>query len=407
MADEFDGYGYGHIDAPAAADRMLLWTAPGAGGYSERGEFVWLNSSNGYYEADGQLRVLRSGPGEVIRFGSAAYQMGYLGEDETTNTVIVGNRYTGGGQCNISFRVAGSTEIMRVGTTGVGINTFSSTAFHVKSSNEIARLETTAISGSCYLRFSGPAGSKGFLGYVGDQTFLLNNEVGNIAFGTGGVNRWNVESGLFGPASDNAYDIAWAGGRVRNIYLGNNPVVTCDVRFKAFRPNRQPTEAEHAAALECFDAFGFYQFNDAIEAKGPDGARWHYGPAAQEVWTIFANHGLAAPLGEDGLPPEGSIPPAFLCFDHWDDETAPVLEGWRPSAVLGPDGKPIMVRCGDGEEATEQRPTGETYVTREVGNIFGVRIDQLHSLMLKALNKERKDHAPRIAALEAIVAEDT
>src|SRR3546814_11934236 len=59
---------------------------------------------------------------------------------------------------------------------------------------------------------------------------------------------------------------------------------------------------------------------------------WHFGPKAQEVWSIFAAHGLAAELVEDAsgdlVPPPGSVPPAFLCFDEWGEETAPVL-AWR------------------------------------------------------------------------------
>src|SRR3546814_18590514 len=80
---------------------------------------------------------------------------------------------------------------------------------------------------------------------------------------------------------------------------------------------------------------------------------------------------------------------------EWGEETAPVLAWWRPSEILGPDGQPVMVQCAEGEEGTEQRPTGDTYVVRDAGHIFGVRIDQLQSLMLVAPNRERKHHAAR------------
>ena len=51
--------------------------------------------------------------------------------------------------------------------------------------------------------------------------------------------------------------------------------------------------------------------------------------------------------------------------------------------------------------ATQSRAAGETYVTREADNIFGVRIDQLQSLMLVALRKEMLALTDRVAALEA------
>lgn len=205
--------------------------------------------------------------------------------------------------------------------------------------------------------------------------------------------------------ADNVPNLGHPSLRWGTVFAGTGTINTCDVRFKTFRTDRQLLEAEHAAALALFDAFGFCQFNDAIETKGADRARWHFGPAAQEAYSIWADHGLCDPLIENHqgelVPPPGAIPPAFLCFDLIAEETAPVTEGWRPGNVLGPDGQPMMVKCAAGEEATEQRPTGETIVTREAGHIFGIRIDQMHSIMLAALNTERKAQAARIAALEA------
>src|SRR3546814_19168621 len=82
--------------------------------------------------------------------------------------------------------------------------------------------------------------------------------------------------------------------------------------LKFYRADPAPTADEHAAALECFEVFGFFQYLDAIarEQEGGSPARWHFGPKAQEVWSIFAAHGLAAVLVEDAsgdlVPPPGS-----------------------------------------------------------------------------------------------------
>src|SRR3546814_13002680 len=124
--------------------------------------------------------------------------------------------------------------------------------------------------------------------------------------------------------------------------------------LKFYRADPAPTADEHAAALECFEVFGFFQYLDAIarEQEGGSTARWHFGPKAQEVWSIFAAHGLAAELVEDAsgdlVPPPGSVPPAFLCFDEWGEETAPVPAWWRPSEILGPDGQPVQEPGAEG-----------------------------------------------------------
>lgn len=230
---------------------------------------------------------------------------------------------------------------------------------------------------------------------------------GTISFLQEGIgSRLTVtNAGVVRPGGDNSQTLGDPSYRWGNSFFGASPTITCDVRFKTYRADCQLREAEHAAALALFDAFGFCQFNDAIALKGVDGARPHFVPGAQELYSIWADHGLCDPLIENDkgelVPTPGAVPPAFICFDVIEEERAPVTEGWRPSAVLGPGGQPVMVKCAEGEEATEQRPTGETIVTREAGHIFGVRIDQLHSLMIAALNTESKALAARIAALEA------
>src|SRR3546814_7183771 len=50
--------------------------------------------------------------------------------------------------------------------------------------------------------------------------------------------------------------------------------------------------AELAAAARIARELGFYCWNDAIAAKGADGARRHFGVRAQAVWAIMAEEGL-------------------------------------------------------------------------------------------------------------------
>lgn len=358
-------WGLGHIVAPAATDRMALESAFNAGGYSERGEFMYRDSTGRFIARGGGVN------------GVGLFDVTYATTGDST-TALRTTLNGGAGGLYVSGYSAEAN--------------FSHGSEFVAGSNWVARQTNSA-------RYSQSNGAHSWFGNTGltagssfTPTLRLNLDIaGNLT-----------------PGADNAQALGGPSSRWSVGYAGSNWVITCDVRFKTYRAESGPTAAELRAALRCADEMGFFQSNDAIELKGPEGARWHFGPRAQGLWTIFADEGLCDALiqrepGGDLLPPEGSIPPAFLCFDEWGEETAQVMAWWRPSAILGPDGEPVMVPCEEGEEGTEQRPTGETYVTRPAGNRFGVRIDQLHSLMIAALNAERLKQEATIADLVARV----
>lgn len=398
-------WGLGAIASPAATDRLALESSAGAGGYSERSEFIW-RGADGHYRAGGSSNY-------VLNLTSPKADLS-IAIDATNNAggINIGYSWAAGGQGPLKFSNA-SGEVARLSPTGnFGVGTTApATRLHVKSAGEIAIIETTAArgSGNGWLGIYDPTGRKGYFGWGGgtDDVQVANEMNGALQFVTNNQFRWQIlAGGALTPVNDNTHPLGGASARCTVIYAATGTINTCDVRFKTFRTDSQLREAEQAAALDLFETFGFFQFNDAIEEKGEDGARWHYGPAAQEAWSVWASHGLADALIENEIgelvPPEGSIPPAFLCFDLIAEETAPVMEGWRPSTIIDPvTDQPVMVKCAEGEEATEMRPTGETLVMREAGHIFGVRIDQLHSIMIAALNAERKAHADRLAALEA------
>lgn len=63
MADiEIWGPDVTHITTPAAADRLVLGTGPGAGGYSERSEFFYRDAS-GNFNASGRANILGASVG--------------------------------------------------------------------------------------------------------------------------------------------------------------------------------------------------------------------------------------------------------------------------------------------------------------------------------------------------------
>lgn len=189
-----------------------------------------------------------------------------------------------------------------------------------------------------------------------------------------------VESGgPVRPGEDNVQTLGTAGRRWSTVYAGTGTINTSDERDKTWRGTL--TDAEYLAGCTVLDELGFYQFNEVIDEKGPDGARYHFGVRAQQVWAAFAAQGLVDPIGVDGKP--GATPYGFLCFDEWDEETAPVLD--------------------DGGE-----PTGATTVVREAGFQYGIRPDELALFLIAVqarrqaeLDDELAAQAARISALEA------
>lgn len=159
------------------------------------------------------------------------------------------------------------------------------------------------------LTLDGITGAKKYsLGVSGSGNWLLRDE-------TAGASRLILfPAGAFAPGADNAQ--AWGDASLRwsVIYAGTGTINTSDGREKTWRG--EPTTAELAAARRIVGELGFFQWNDAIAQKGPDGARWHFGVRAQAVWAIMADEGLIDPIDADGRP--GATPYAFLCWDAWD-----------------------------------------------------------------------------------------
>jgi hypothetical protein len=220
--------------------------------------------------------------------------------------------------------------------TGLGVGVSPGARFHVKSSGEIVRLETTSArgSGQCYIALCDPAGNKGFLGYsaVDDGCDIWNALNSPIRFGTNGSYRWQIRpSGSIEPMADNAYAIGHGSFRPSILYAATGTINTSDAREKTWRG--APDAAEMRAAQRIVAELGFYQWNDAIAAKGAGNARYHFGVRAQRVWTIMAEEGLVAPLDADGRP--GVTPYAFLCWDAWEDgEDARDRFGIRPDQLV-------------------------------------------------------------------------
>ena len=173
-----------------------------------------------------------------------------------------------------------------------------------------------------------------------------------------------------------------------------------------------------------------FKWWNAIQDKGEENARWHYGVIAQQVRDAFIAHGL------DGTDY------GLLCYDEWDDVWVevqtnegeqvlrtrtvmrPVMESDPVSGELVVKVAPVELFNQDGtpkfnddgtratqlvevlEEVEEEYlddadPVYETVLELAAGNRWGIRPDQC--LFLEAAYQRRRCDRieARLAALEA------
>lgn len=272
--------------------------------------------------ADGDLMTVRRGGGWVnIPLTALAYRNasgrhmlsgGLAAQDGTAAAPAIG--FADDGDCGL-FRpapdsiglAAGGVERMRIASGGlVGIGTANpATRLEIAGTDQIMarlRIRNSAAGGRVYDLVSGihNASQSCFSVYdaTADATLLV------------------VDGTFVRPGGDNAQSLGVGFNRWSVIFSATGAINTSDTREKTWRS--AASGAELRAASRIAAELGFFQWNDAIAKKGPDGARLHFGVRAQAAWTIMADEGLIEPLGPAGRP--GDTPYAFLCWDAWADE---------------------------------------------------------------------------------------
>ena len=101
---------------------------------------------------------------------------------------------------------------------------------------------------------------------------------------------------------NDAIDIGASGAYFDNIYATNGVIQTSDANRKS--NIRELTEAERNVAVACKSLMRAFQLNMAIEKKGEDEARIHFGIIAQDLKAAFEAEGLDA--GRYGVFIEGT-----------------------------------------------------------------------------------------------------
>ena len=132
----------------------------------------------------------------------------------------------------------------------------------------------------------------------------------------------NPNGNSVAPGIDNTISIGRSDRRWSVVYAGSGTINTSDDREKRYI---DITDIEKKVAIELKLNMKKFKFNDAIEAKGEDKARIHFGASAQTVKSIFEKYGLNA------------SDYAILCHDEWEeqeeirDEEENIIQEFKPS----------------------------------------------------------------------------
>lgn len=186
-----------------------------------------------------------------------------------------------------------------------------------------------------------------------------------------GTDWYIADTSKFMPNADNTQACGQPGNRFSVYYGGTGAINTCDGREKT-----KPLPIDDAVldAWEGVQVIG-YQWLNAIQAKGEDVARWHFGVIAQQVRDAFIACGL------DGTRY------GLLCYDEWDDKFEPVM------------GKRTVINS-NGEATEEEYETGEKKLILAAGNRWGVRPDQCLFLEAAVARRRAQRAEERLAAIE-------
>src|SRR3546814_18525819 len=114
--------------------------------------------------------------------------------------------------------------------------------------------------------------------------------VGSVGCAADGVNSGSLSAGIRRAGADNGALRGSGAIRWAVVYAATGAINTSDGREKTWQG--AASAAELAAAARIARELGVYCWNEAIAAKGTDGARPDFGGRAPAVWGIQAGKGL-------------------------------------------------------------------------------------------------------------------
>ena len=223
-------------------------------------------------------------------------------------------------------------------------------------------------------RSSSSSSSEGSINFMVDGTTnVALQALGASQFGVylGGDLRFVMGTGEFRPHANAAINCGAPSYRWNTVYASTGSINTSDERVKTFLSIE---DAEVAAAKAIRQVVRKFQFNTAIDEKGADKARYHFGVGAQTVRDILIAHGLEPDMY------------GFLCHDTWDDTYEDVFE---TQVVNTPTECKVRQDDGTYKLLTVDVPV-ETEVcigkrlVRQAGELYGIRYDELLMFLLLA-----------------------
>lgn len=202
---------------------------------------------------------------------------------------------------------AGGTEKARfVSSGGLGIGTQTPAgglhvrwnSFHPLVNTSAALTLEGAYGGGLVLQDS--PGFVGFWASEGGDT--LNIGLGAVAHS----HILQITGSHLRPMLDSTLSLGDASRRWAQLYAATGTINTSDAQAKHWQGG--PDADEIAAGLAIIADLGFFQWTDAVQAKGPDQARRHFGIRAQNAFAIMADHGLDWRRY------------GWCCHDRWTDD---------------------------------------------------------------------------------------
>lgn len=151
---------------------------------------------------------------------------------------------------------------------------------------------------------------------------------------------------LFRPNVNNEINLGAANYLWKEVFSANATINTSDERQK------QEIENINERVFKAWEKVEFKQFlfNDAVEQKGKENARVHFGLIAQQVKDAFESEGLDA------------FKYGLLCYDEWDDE-------YEDVEVVDKED----IKDEKGNETEPALTHFEKRLVREAGNSYGIR----------------------------------
>jgi hypothetical protein len=299
------------------------------------------------YPATGRRNIEVNGSsGAVLGLGVSGTAAGYFLHDGTDATLM----QTRSGALRLGTNGTNRLHILASGAVGIGTST-PATTFAVSAG------------GNNGIEFD-PSGGFVTTYNRGTSVFTAMTFRGSsFAFQSGGAGNNIVISsaGHITPGTDNGQQVGTASLRFSTVFAATGTINTSDERDKHWRGAL--TVAELRAAKRIIAELGIYQWNDAVAEKGQDDARLHFGVRAQQAFAVMDDEGLDWSKY------------AWACYDEWDEHTEPVLDD-------------------------EGAPTGDTRVTLEAGDRYGIRPDQLAFWLIAAQAAMQADLDARLTALE-------